>query len=115
MPETEQTILSNFLLSPAALPSIISLKKFTDLFPTSQRSNPQIEHLYRELQRLRSVYIEDVKRHISREVKRGERQRRQVVKTRRQGAYVESEPVDGRAKGAHIEVRALTSRSLSCD
>ena len=112
MPETEQIILSKFLLSPAPFPSIISLEKFTDLFPTSQRSNPQVEHLYRELQGLRSLYIEDVKRSISREVKRGERQRHQVVKTRRQGAYVESEPVEGRAKGAQIEVRASRSRSF---
>lgn len=112
MPETEQTILSNFLLPPAPLPSIISLEKFRELFPRSQRSNPQVDHLYRELQGLRALDIGNVKRNISREVKRGERQRRQVVKTRRRGAYVESEPVEGRAKGTQIEVRASGSRSL---
>lgn len=113
MSETEQTILSKFLLLPAPLPSIILLENFTDLFPRSQRSNPQIKHLYLELQGLRSLDIENVRRNISREVKRGERQRRQVVKTRRRGTYVESEPIQGRANGAQIEVRALGSRPSS--
>ncbi len=111
MPPTEATILKNFLLTPAPLHSVISLEKFTDLFPRPQRSNPQIKHLYRELQEARALIIEHVKRNISQEVKRGEKQRRQVVKARRRGAYEESEPVEGRANGADVEVEVRTSVS----
>ncbi|KAF2096730.1 hypothetical protein NA57DRAFT_78326 [Rhizodiscina lignyota] len=91
MAPTESTILSNFLLPPAPLPAIISLRKFTELFPASQRCDPQIAILYRELQHQRAMDTDDVKRNITAEVKRGEVQRREVVRARRRADNVELE------------------------
>lgn len=96
MPPTEASILSSFLLPPAPLSTVISLRKFTELFPHSQQSSPQIPALYRELQHQRAVDIDDVKRNIAAEVKHGERQKREVVKARRRADKEELEGLDGR-------------------
>ena len=111
MPPTEAGILSDFLIAPAPLPSIISLQKFTDLFPRPQRSNPQIKDLYGELKGKRTLDIEHVKRNIAQEVRRGEKLRRQVIKTRWRGAHEEKDPIHGRAKGAQAAVRVSRSNS----
>ena len=115
MPPTEATILSNFLLPPAPLLSTISLPEFTDLFPRSQRSNPQVEYLYRELQARRDLDIERIKRNIAQEVKRGEKQRRQVVKARHRGVYneIESIKVKARSRAAEVEVRHPNPGSMT--
>ncbi|KAF1991675.1 hypothetical protein K402DRAFT_389065 [Aulographum hederae CBS 113979] len=100
MAPTETTILQNFLLPPAPLPTIISLRKFTDLFPAQHRANPQIAILYRELQHQRAIDTDDVKENIQKEVKRGEKMRREVVKTRRRAEREElGEGMDGRDVG----------------
>lgn len=107
MPPTEPTILANFLLSPAALPTIISLTKFTDLFPKCHRSNPQIGVLYRELQHIRALDTDEVQRNIAQEAKRGERQRREVVKARRKADREDMEGVDMREVEMETEVMTL--------
>ncbi|PBP21952.1 hypothetical protein BUE80_DR007266 [Diplocarpon rosae] len=84
MAPTEATILSNFLLSPAPLPSIISLKAFTELFPRSQQNSPQVKALYRDLQHQRACLTDAVTRNIEHEVKRGVMQRRLVIRARRE-------------------------------
>ena len=84
MAPTEATILSTFLLPPAPLPTIISLKAFTELFPRSQQSSPQIKALYRDLQHQRVKITDAVARNIAAETKRGNAQRRAVVKARRE-------------------------------
>ncbi|CAL3972853.1 hypothetical protein PZA11_004143 [Diplocarpon coronariae] len=84
MAPTEATILSAFLLSPAPLPSIISLKAFTELFPRSQQNSPQVKALYRDLQYQRARLTDAVTRNIGHEVKRGVAQRRQIVRARRE-------------------------------
>jgi centromere-localized protein 2 len=84
MAPTEATILSTFLLPPAPLPSIISLKAFTELFPRSQQSSPQVKALYRDLQQQRARLTDSVARSIAGEVKRGNAQRRIVVRARRE-------------------------------
>ncbi|KAL2071477.1 hypothetical protein VTL71DRAFT_12712 [Oculimacula yallundae] len=84
MAPTEATILSTFLLSPAPLPTIISLKAFTELFPRSQQSSPQIKALYRDLQHQRARLTDTVTRNIGAEVKRGNGQRRAVIRARRE-------------------------------
>ncbi|KAI9869898.1 MAG: hypothetical protein M1830_004951, partial [Pleopsidium flavum] len=96
MAPTEESILSNFLLLPAALPTFITLQKFTELFPKSQRSHPQIRLLYRELQYLRGLQTDEIQRNIAKEVKRGERQQREVVKVRRKTEKHEMEGIDVR-------------------
>ncbi|KAH8811742.1 Cnl2/NKP2 family protein-domain-containing protein [Xylogone sp. PMI_703] len=83
MAPTEATILSTFLLPPAPLPTIITLKSFTELFPRSQQSSPQIRSLYRDLQHQRAHITDNVTRNITEEVKRGNVQRRAVVRARR--------------------------------
>ncbi|RQM05316.1 hypothetical protein DH86_00001853, partial [Scytalidium sp. 3C] len=83
MAPTEATILSTFLLPPSSLPTIITLKGFTDLFPRSQQSSPKIRSLYRDLQHQRARVTDSVTRNIAAEVKRGNVQRRAVVRTRR--------------------------------
>ncbi|KAG4440893.1 hypothetical protein IFR05_003643 [Cadophora sp. M221] len=83
MAPTEATILSTFLLSPAPLPTIISLKAFTELFPRSQQSSPQVKALYRDLQHQRARLTDAVTRSIGAEVKKGNAQRRAVVRARR--------------------------------
>jgi len=83
MAPTETTILSTFLLPPAPLPAIISLKAFTELFPRAQQSSPQVRLLYRDLQHQRAQVTDAVAYNIAAEVKRGNAQRRAVVKARR--------------------------------
>ncbi|KAJ9295675.1 hypothetical protein DTO271G3_5698 [Paecilomyces variotii] len=78
MAPSEESILSNFLLSPAPLPTVISLQKFTELFPKRLRSHPQIRVLYRELQQLREQDMNLVNENIDKEVQRGERQKMEL-------------------------------------
>ncbi|KAK2625840.1 hypothetical protein QTJ16_005152 [Diplocarpon rosae] len=84
MAPTEAKILSNFLLSPAPLPSIISLKAFTELFPRSQQNSPQVKTLYRDLQHQRARLTDAVAQNIGHEVQRGVMQRRLVARARRE-------------------------------
>ncbi|RKF62810.1 putative cnl2 nkp2 family protein [Erysiphe neolycopersici] len=81
---TESSLLTNFLLPPAPLPALISLKTFTALFPHTQRSSPAIRALYRNLQTLRLQTIDQVNQNIINETKRGTRQRR-ILSQARQG------------------------------
>ena len=83
MASTEHTILTDFLLPPAPLPALISLKAFTGLFPHSQQSSPEIKSLYRDLQHQRATIIDSITQNIVVEVKRGNVQCRAVVKARR--------------------------------
>ncbi|KAI9839559.1 MAG: hypothetical protein M1819_002185 [Sarea resinae] len=83
MPPTESQILTSFLLPPAPLPQIITLKRFTSLFPHALQSHPQIAHLYHELQHLRALDTDQVIENIAAEVRRGDRQRREVARARR--------------------------------
>lgn len=78
MAPTELTILANYLLVPAQLPTIISLKEFTELFPSAQRSSPQIRKLYRDLQTQRNGIIDHVASNIEDEAKRGKVLRREI-------------------------------------
>lgn len=84
MAPTEAAILSNYLLVPAQLPSIISLKEFTELFPRAQQSSPQIRRLYRDLQIQRNALIDDVATSIEQQVKRGKALRREILRSTRE-------------------------------
>ncbi|KAJ9663613.1 hypothetical protein H2201_005574 [Coniosporium apollinis] len=109
MAPTEASILSNFLLPPAPLPVIVSLEQFTELFPRSQQSNPQIPVLYRELQHQRAIDIDDVKRNIAAEVRRGEKQQREVIRARRRTDTASVEGLD--ARGMLMEAELFGSSS----
>jgi len=91
MAPTEAKIYSNFLLPPASLPSSNSLKDFTALFPRKDQSSPQIRILYRDLQHLRARLTDAVANEIDVEVKKGNRQRRAVLKSRRNDGRVEDD------------------------
>lgn len=109
MAPTEASILSNFLLSPAPFTSIISLQQFTDLFPRSYRSNPQVKLLYRELQHLRALDLDEVKSNIAKEVKLGEKLKQDLRRTSRS----KKDPVLGgeEARDADIDSYLFSSTS----
>ncbi|CAI7665853.1 unnamed protein product [Penicillium discolor] len=73
MPPSEESILSNFLLSPAPLPTVISLQKFTELFPKRLRAHPHIRTV-------REQDMDRVNESIDNEIKQGERQRAELRK-----------------------------------
>ncbi|KAE8352370.1 Cnl2/NKP2 family protein-domain-containing protein [Aspergillus coremiiformis] len=81
MPPSETSILSNFLLSPASLPTVISLQQFTELFPKRLRSHPHIRVLYRELQQLREQDMDLVNGNIDQELRQGETQKSELRKS----------------------------------
>ncbi|OJD14505.1 hypothetical protein AJ78_05155 [Emergomyces pasteurianus Ep9510] len=83
MAPSEVSILTNFLLSPSSLPTLITLEKFTELFPRRLRSHPQIRVLYRELQHIRSQDLDLVRENIDKEIRRGERQREELRSAKR--------------------------------
>jgi centromere-localized protein 2 len=84
MPSQEAKILGDFLLAPAPLRDFITLREFTDIFPRAHRTNPAVQDIYRELQRLREKDVELVRRDIVDEVKRSKQLRREYARERRQ-------------------------------
>lgn len=80
MAPSEEFILGNFLLSPAPLPTVMSLQKFTELFPKRLRSHPHIRALYRELQQVREHDMDRVSANIDQQLKQGELQRAELRK-----------------------------------
>lgn len=127
MAPTEATILTNYLLVPAQLPAIISLKEFTELFPRAQQSSPQIRKLYRDLQNQRNAVIDEVASNIETEAKRGKALRREVLRAKREAEHQEgddeidleravstmlSSSTARRCKGAIYEALAPAMRSL---
>lgn len=98
MAPLEESILSNFLLSPASLPTIISLQKFTELFPKRLQSHPQVRVLYRELQELRSQDMDLIAENILNEVKASEQQKADLL------AAAEASGVNGFGKDEDREM-----------
>lgn len=80
MAPSEESILSNFLLTPAPLPTVLSLQKFTELFPKRLRNHPHIRTLYRELQQAREHDLDQVNGNIDSEIQQGERQKAELRK-----------------------------------
>ena len=116
MPPTEATLLSAFLLPPAPLPAIITLKSFTQLFPRSQQSSPQVKALYRDLQNQRARITDAVAKNIVAEAKRGNDQRRAVVRARREAEKEEQDDevdVETAVSLAKIDVRIVMLKKSS--
>ncbi|KAF2839616.1 hypothetical protein M501DRAFT_1015709 [Patellaria atrata CBS 101060] len=101
MAPMESSILSNFLLTPAPLKNVVTLKGFRELFPRSLQSNAQIDALYRELQHERLTQIDNIKQNIAAEAKRGERLRKETVKARRKA---DVGPVDISDRDIQMEI-----------
>ncbi|KAI5293982.1 hypothetical protein KEM52_004910 [Ascosphaera acerosa] len=70
-PLTEEAVLTNFLIYPSSLPTIISLEKFRALFPKRYQAHPQVRALYRELQYIRLNQLNSVREEIEAECKDG--------------------------------------------
>jgi Cnl2/NKP2 family protein len=96
MAPSESSIISSFLLTPATLPSTISIQQFTALFPRAQQTNPQIRSLYRELQHQRAIAVDDVSQNIEDEAQRGKSQRLQIARMRKQSLDKELAGLDER-------------------
>lgn len=90
--------MSNFLLSPASLPSAMTLEQFTELFPRRLRSNPQIRSLYRELQQLREQDMNHVNENIDQEARQGEQQKAELREALSQAG------VDGKSQDDQREI-----------
>jgi len=101
MAPTEQQILTNYLLAPAQLPTIISLEEFTALFPRALQSSPRVRSLYRDLQAQRSALVDAVSEEIAAEAKHGRAMRRAVVRAAQQEA--EAEMMEERDDEVEIE------------
>ncbi len=82
MPATEESILRDFLLRPASLPSIISIHEFTKLLPLSHQSNPLVEELYRGLQHQHATSVDNVKRNITYETSGHKKHKRNMARAR---------------------------------
>ncbi|KAJ6008171.1 Kinetochore subunit NKP2 [Penicillium herquei] len=80
MAPSEESILSNFLLTPSPLPTVLSLQKFTELFPKRLRKHPHVRALYRELQHAREHDLDQVNENIDMEIQQGERQKAELRK-----------------------------------
>jgi centromere-localized protein 2 len=83
-PSQEGKLLADFLLAPAALRDFMTLREFTDIFPKGHKTNPAVQDVYRELQRLREKDLDLVRRAIADEVSRSKRLRREYAQERRQ-------------------------------
>lgn len=104
MPSHEATILSDFLLAPAALRDVLTLKQFTDIFPKAHRSSPAIKELYQELHRQRGQDIERVRQNIAEEVKRSRKLKRDCARERQHEERTAVAGLDPIALGIEEEV-----------
>ncbi|KAH6621418.1 Cnl2/NKP2 family protein-domain-containing protein [Chaetomium sp. MPI-SDFR-AT-0129] len=91
MVPTEQAILSNYLLTPAQLPAIISLQEFIALFPRPLQSSPKIRSLYRDLQGQRNAVVDAVAEEVEEEAKHGKAMRRAVIRAKREAEAQEQD------------------------
>lgn len=104
MAPTEQTILSNYLLIAAQLPSIISLQEFIALFPRQLQSSPRIRSLYRDLQSQRNAVVDAVAEQIEDEAKHGKAMRRAVIRSKREAEAQEQDD--------EVEIERMVSQSM---
>ncbi|KAI5846546.1 Cnl2/NKP2 family protein-domain-containing protein [Morchella snyderi] len=91
----EYEILSSFLLSRASLQDIISLRKFTELFPKDKQSNPQVKLLYAELQLQRNKTCDRVKKNLQFEARLGAKQRRDAKRQQREEQHIDDDATTG--------------------
>jgi centromere-localized protein 2 len=102
---SESTILKAFLLTPASLSQPLTLEQFTALFPARHQGDAAVSSLYHELQHQRAQDIDDVKRNISAEVSRGEKQKRLIKRGRRKWHESDLEGFDDRDIRMEADVR----------
>lgn len=105
-PPTESQILSSYLLNPASLPTMLSLDQFRNLLPTRFRTHPRTKLLYRDLQFLRSVDIDNVRENIVHEVRKGDRMKvemwRALKAGQKNGIVITGEGIQTGVKGNSV-------------
>ncbi|KAL5343736.1 Cnl2/NKP2 family protein-domain-containing protein [Aspergillus crustosus] len=111
MAPSETSILSNFLLSAASLPTVMSLQQFTGLFPKRLRSHPHIRFLYRELQQVREQDMDIVNENIDKEVRQGDRQKAELRKAIAETGVDGAESNDQREMDIDVQLFGPTSVS----
>lgn len=94
MPPSEQEILTDYLIQPSALTSIITFEQFQALFPASLQASPQVRSLYRDLRVQRDLVIAEVQANIEEEVRRGKAMRNEIRRARQEAAAAEAEDDD---------------------
>lgn len=104
MAPNESEILTNYLVQPSSLTSIITFEQFKALFPRPLQSSPQVRSFFRDLQAQRNVVLDTIAENIELEAKRGIVMRREVLKAQRDA---EKDEVDG-----EIEMERAVSSSL---
>jgi centromere-localized protein 2 len=114
MPSQEGKLLADCLLAPAALRDFMTLRDFADIFPTAHRTNPAVQDVYRELQRLREKDLDLVRRAIAEEVSRSRQLRREYAQERRQLDDATVAGLDPVALRLEEEVRGSCSSCLRC-
>jgi centromere-localized protein 2 len=116
MAPTEAEILENFLLPPAPLQNIITLKEFAALFPRSARDHPEISVLYGEIQEQRAQDIQAVKDAIKKEIRRGKKERQQVANARREAEDEQRRAfgVEETRPGQIVSARPVHCPSFDC-
>jgi centromere-localized protein 2 len=110
---TESSILTNFLLTPAPLPVAITLDQFTSLFPRQYQTSDDIRVLYHELQRQVTQGIDQVESNITAQVQLGEKQKRQVARSRRRQHHTQTHGVDIQHVIMDLAVRHNVPNSMS--
>lgn len=113
MAPSESSILSNFLLSAASLPTIMSLQQFTELFPKRLRSHPYIRVLYRELQQIREQDMDIVSENIDKEVRKGSSQKAELRKAMAETGIDGADLNDQREMDMDVQLFGPTSASSS--
>ncbi|OJJ44044.1 hypothetical protein ASPZODRAFT_135489, partial [Penicilliopsis zonata CBS 506.65] len=115
MAPSEESILCNFLLAPASLPTILSLQKFTELFPKRLRAHPQVKVLYRELQELREQDMDLVNKNIDQELQRGAKQKQELRKAQMNSGVDGMDADDRREMDIDIHLFGEQQQSLPAD
>lgn len=115
MAPSEDSILSNFLLSPASLPTAMSLQQFTDLFPRHLRDHPQIKALYQELQLLREQDMDVVNENIDKETKQGDQQKAELRKSMSKSGVDGMSQDDQREMNLDVQLFGQSSEAGSSD
>jgi centromere-localized protein 2 len=95
MAPAESEVLTNYLLRPSNLTSILTYEQFQALFPGSLHDSPQLRSLFRDLRSQRDAVLAEVSQNIAEEARRGNAMRKEVVNARRGAAAAAAEDIDG--------------------
>ncbi|KAK0389819.1 hypothetical protein NLU13_3392 [Sarocladium strictum] len=95
MSASETDVLTNYLLRPSSLTSILTFEQFQSFFPPRLHGKPELRSLFRDLRAQRDLVLAAVEASIDEEAKRGVAMRKEVLKARQGAVAKEEEDVDG--------------------